>query len=65
MMRYTFLVGILCGLSITHGINEGVRYAAPVTHIQVTAELVDWWERLWGRPIVRTKRIDASTKGDM
>ena len=65
MMRYTLLVGILCGMSIFHGINEGVRYVAPVTHITATAELVDWWEWLWHRPIVRTKRIDASTKGDM
>ena len=65
MMRYTLLVGVLCGLSIAHGINEGVRYAAPVTHIQVTAAIGDWWEWLWRRPIVRTKRVDASSKGEM
>jgi hypothetical protein len=64
-MRYTLLVGVLCGLSIAHGVNEGVRYAAPVTHITATAAAMDWWEWLWGRPIVRTKRIDASTRGDM
>jgi len=65
MMRYTLLVGVLCGLSIAHGINEGVRYAAPVTHIQVTAAISDWWEWLWHRPIVRKGRIDASSKGNM
>lgn len=64
-MRYTLLVGVLCGLSIFHGANEGVRYAAPVTHITATAAFDDWWWRLWGRPIVRKGRIDASTKGDM
>jgi len=63
-MRYTLLVGVLCGISIFHGVNEGVRYAAPVTHIQAAAAFDDWWWRLW-RPIVRKGRIDASTKGDM
>ena len=58
-MRYTLLVGILCGLSITHGVNEGVRYAAPVTHIEATAAAADWWEWLC-KPVIRSKRPVAS-----
>jgi len=61
MMRYTLLVGVLCGLSIAHGVNEGVKYAAPVTHITATAAFDDWWWRLW-RPILRTKRVIGSTE---
>lgn len=64
-MRYTLLVGVLCGISIFHGVNEGVRYAAPVTHIQVTAAAMDWWEWLWHRPIARKGRVNAMGKGEM
>lgn len=64
-MRQTILTGVLCGLILGNTAQEAVRYAAPHTHVVVVAEIVDWWEWIWHRPILRKGRIDASTKGDM